>query len=52
LLVQEAGGRVANLGSDMYNYRIFNHIAANPVIFDALMEFMETKTRDAKDTAV
>lgn len=40
LLVQEAGGRVANLDSDAYNYRDFNHIAANPVIFDDLMKFM------------
>jgi myo-inositol-1(or 4)-monophosphatase len=41
LLVQEAGGRVANIGSDTYNYRELNHVAANPVIFDQLMQFMQ-----------
>jgi myo-inositol-1(or 4)-monophosphatase len=40
LMVQEAGGRVLNIGSDSYNYRNFNHIVANPVIFDELMQFM------------
>ena len=40
LLVQEAGGRVANIGSDTYDYRNFDFIAANPVIFDDLMAFM------------
>lgn len=40
LLVQEAGGLVRNIGSDSYDYRNFNHIAANPVIFDDLMQFM------------
>jgi myo-inositol-1(or 4)-monophosphatase len=50
LLVREAGGRVANIGSEQYNYRVFDHIAANPIIFDALMEFMLPVIRDAKDT--
>ncbi|HEV2403137.1 MAG TPA: inositol monophosphatase [Candidatus Saccharimonadales bacterium] len=40
LIVQEAGGRVANIGSDGYDYRKLDHIAANPVIFDELMKFM------------
>jgi fructose-1,6-bisphosphatase/inositol monophosphatase family enzyme len=51
LLVQEAGARIANIGSDTYNYREHNHIAANPVIFDQLMEFMVKAERDAKDIA-
>lgn len=45
LLVQEAGGHVANIGSTgAYDYRDFNHIAANPVIFDELMQFMNQFT--------
>jgi myo-inositol-1(or 4)-monophosphatase len=51
LLVQEAGGRVANIGSNLYDYRKFDHIAANPVIFDALMEFMTEVERNAKNIA-
>lgn len=38
LIVQEAGGRVANIGSDTYDYRNTNLIAANPVVFDELMQ--------------
>ncbi len=37
LLVREAGGRVANLGSTTYDYRNSNMLATNPVIFDDLM---------------
>jgi myo-inositol-1(or 4)-monophosphatase len=51
LLVQEAGGRVANIGKDTYNYRNFNFIATNPVIFDELMEFMTEVDRHAKNIA-
>jgi myo-inositol-1(or 4)-monophosphatase len=40
LMVQEAGGRIANIGVDTYDYRNFNHVAANPVIFDELMQLM------------
>jgi myo-inositol-1(or 4)-monophosphatase len=51
LLVQEAGGRVGNIGSDKYDYRKFDHIAANPIIFDQLMEFMDEVNRDTKDSS-
>lgn len=40
LLIQEAGGRVANIGSDTYDYRDTNFIGTNPVIFDDVMRFM------------
>jgi myo-inositol-1(or 4)-monophosphatase len=36
LLVAEAGGRVANVGVQTYNYRNLNFLAANPCVFDAL----------------
>lgn len=38
LLVSEAGGVVANLGSNDYDYRNTNFIAANPVVFKELTE--------------
>ena len=38
LLVAEAGGVVANIGSKGYDYRNFNFIAANPVIYKELTE--------------
>lgn len=40
LLIKEAGGRVANIGSDSYDFRINNYLATNPVIFDELMELI------------
>lgn len=40
LLIQEAGGKVANLGSTEYDYRNHDFIATNPIIFDKLMELM------------
>jgi len=42
LLVQEAGGRVANIGSDTYDYRNHNFLAANPVIFDEVMNILNS----------
>ncbi len=45
LLVQEAGGRVENLGSTTYTYRNTNFVAANPVIFDDLKRFVEEATK-------
>jgi fructose-1,6-bisphosphatase/inositol monophosphatase family enzyme len=48
LLVQEAGGCVANIGSSTYNYRELNHVAANPKIFDQLMNFVNEVEKDAK----
>lgn len=38
LLVAEAGGRVANIGSRSYDYRNVECIAANPKVFEALTE--------------
>jgi myo-inositol-1(or 4)-monophosphatase len=38
LLITEAGGIVANLGSTSYDYRNTNFIAANPVIYKELTE--------------
>lgn len=40
LLIREAGGRVENLDSSGYDYRNTQFIAANPVIFDQLKQFM------------
>lgn len=37
LMVAEAGGRVANIGSDSYDYRNNDVLMANSVIFDDLM---------------
>lgn len=36
LLIEEAGGVVANIGSQSYDYRNLNMIAANPRVFEAL----------------
>ena len=38
LLVEEAGGRVANIGSHTFDYRNLNAIMANPVVFKELTE--------------
>lgn len=38
LLVEEAGGMVANIGSRAYDYRNGNFIAANPLVFKELTE--------------
>ncbi len=40
LLVQEAGGKVANIGSDTYDYRNLSFIAANPDVHDRLQELL------------
>jgi len=40
LLIKEAGGRVANIGSDSYDFRINNFLGTNPVIFDDLMKLI------------
>lgn len=36
LLIREAGGMVANIGSETYDYKNTNYIAANPQVFTAL----------------
>jgi myo-inositol-1(or 4)-monophosphatase len=38
LLISEAGGRVANIGSDTYHYRDLSLLATNPLIFDDLKQ--------------
>jgi myo-inositol-1(or 4)-monophosphatase len=38
LLIQEAGGKVANIGSDTYDYRNTQIIAASATVFDELHE--------------
>jgi myo-inositol-1(or 4)-monophosphatase len=38
LLVEEAGGIVANIGSHSYDFRNTNYIAANPAVYRALTE--------------
>lgn len=40
LLVQEAGGYVANLGSDHYSYKNHDFIASNPIIAGDLAELL------------
>lgn len=35
-LVAEAGGKVANLGKDDYDFRNHNFVAANPIVFEEL----------------
>ena len=38
LLVQEAGGIVANLGKRTYDYRNYDYIAASPTMYKVLTE--------------
>lgn len=45
LLIQEAGGRVANIGSDTYDVRDTNVVATNAIIFDDVMAFMNKVAR-------
>ncbi len=40
LLVSEAGGVVTNIGSDAYDFRDTNHIAASPKVHTALVNIM------------
>ncbi len=40
LLFKEAGGRVANLGSDTYDFRNNNVLMANTLVFDDLMKII------------
>jgi myo-inositol-1(or 4)-monophosphatase len=37
LLIQEAGGRVANIGKDSYDFKNTDFLMANPEIFDEMM---------------
>jgi len=46
LLVQEAGGRAANIGATSYDFRNLNHIVANSTTFEELMAFMNTVRAD------
>lgn len=40
LLTKEAGGRVANIGTESYDFRNSNVLLANPIIFDDLMSII------------
>lgn len=40
LMISEAGGKVANIGSDTYDFRNTSFIASNQVIFDDLQTIM------------
>lgn len=40
LLIKEAGGKVANIGSDSYDFTVPNFLATNPIIFDNLMSLI------------
>ncbi len=40
LMIQEAGGRVANIGSDSYDFHNNDFLMANPIIFDDLMKII------------
>ncbi len=42
LLVEEAGGKVANIGSRVYDYRNLRFLATNPVVFKELTEGPDT----------
>ena len=48
LLVQEAGGRVANLGSSTYDYREIHLVATNAVVFDEVKSYIETEIAAAE----
>lgn len=41
LIVEEAGGRIGNVGLDRFDFRAPHPVAANPVIFDQLMDFLD-----------
>jgi myo-inositol-1(or 4)-monophosphatase len=40
LMIQEAGGKVANIGSDNYDFHNTSFIASNPVIYEDLQKIM------------
>jgi fructose-1,6-bisphosphatase/inositol monophosphatase family enzyme len=48
LLLQESGAKVANIGSDSYDYRNSSWLAANPTVFDQLTVYIN-KILSAKD---
>lgn len=41
LLIKEAGGKVANFGSDSYDYKNPNFLAATPAVFDSLKPIID-----------
>jgi myo-inositol-1(or 4)-monophosphatase len=45
LLIAEAGAKIANIGSDTYNYTNGQFIATNPVIFDDVMQIIVDSQR-------
>lgn len=46
LLLQEAGAKVTNIGSDTYDYRNGNFLAAHPDVFDQLMKIVTDKVAE------
>lgn len=46
LLLQEAGAKVRNIGSDTYDYRNGDFLAAHPDVFDELMEIITNSLTD------
>lgn len=46
LLIGQAGGKVANIGDDKYDYRNGSFLAAGPHIFDDLMEIIVTAVNE------
>ena len=48
LLFGEAGGRVVNIGSYHYDYKIGSYLAAGPHIFDALNQAILSCIDDPK----
>ncbi len=40
LMISEAGGRVANIGSDSYDFRNTSFVASNPIIFEQLQKIL------------
>lgn len=51
LLVKEAGGHVENIGAPGWDFRNLQVLAANPVIFDELMEFILAEIKSAGDSS-
>lgn len=48
LLIESAGGRVANIGSDTYEYRNKSMIAAVPQIYDEVKDIIESALKNAR----
>jgi fructose-1,6-bisphosphatase/inositol monophosphatase family enzyme len=47
LLLKEAGAKVANLGSEGYDYRNHDFLASSPAVFDQLIEAINNARQDS-----